>query len=77
VRRAEGKGDRPWRAAGDSEQPRRRVTTTEGWRNRQAKVRGEHRRELATIEHGRGWAEAREGGHECGARRGDGFELTA
>jgi hypothetical protein len=62
----EGKGDRPWRAAGDSEHPRRRATTTEGWGNRHAKVRGEHMRELATIEHGRGRAEAREGGRECG-----------
>jgi hypothetical protein len=49
---AEGEGDRPWRAEGDGEQPRRRATTTEGWGNRQARVRGEHRRELATIERG-------------------------
>jgi hypothetical protein len=49
---AEGEGDRPWRAEGDGEQPRRRATATEGFGNRQARVRGEHRRELATIERG-------------------------
>jgi hypothetical protein len=49
---AEGEGDWPWRAEGDGEQPRRRATTTEGWGNRQARVRGEHRRELATMERG-------------------------
>jgi hypothetical protein len=49
---AEGEGDRPWRAEGDVEQPRRRATTTKGWGNRQARVRGEHRRELAAIERG-------------------------
>jgi hypothetical protein len=40
------------RAEGDVEQPRRRATTAEGWGNRQARVRGEHRRELDTIERG-------------------------
>jgi hypothetical protein len=49
---AEGEGDRPWTAEGDGEQPRRRATTTEGFGNRQARVRGKHRRELATIECG-------------------------
>jgi hypothetical protein len=47
---AEGEGDRPWRAEGDGEQPRRRTMTTEGFGNRQARVRGEYRRELPTIE---------------------------
>jgi hypothetical protein len=49
---AEGEGDRPRRAEGDGEQPPRRATTTEVFGNRQARVRGEHRRELATIERG-------------------------
>jgi hypothetical protein len=49
---AEGEGERPWRAERDGEQPRRRATTTEGFGIRQARVRGEHRRELATIERG-------------------------
>jgi hypothetical protein len=49
---AEDKGERPWRAEGDGEQPRWRATTTEGLGNRQARVRGEHRRELATTERG-------------------------
>jgi hypothetical protein len=62
----EGEGDWPWRAEGDGEQPRRRATTTKCWGNRQARVRGEHRRELATIESGGGRAVAREAGHECG-----------
>jgi hypothetical protein len=49
---ADGEGGRPWRTEGDGEQPRRRATTTEGLGNRQARVRGGHRRELATIERG-------------------------
>jgi hypothetical protein len=57
---AEGEGDWAWRAEGDSEQPRRRATTTEGWGNRQARLRSDHRRELATIERG---------GSGIGARR--------
>jgi hypothetical protein len=69
---AEGEGDWSWRAEGDGEQPRRRATTTEGWGYRQARVRGEHRRKLATIESGEGRAVAREGGHEYRGRRGEG-----
>jgi hypothetical protein len=49
---AESEGDRPWRAEGNGEKPRRQATTTEGFGNRQARVRSEHRRELATIERG-------------------------
>jgi hypothetical protein len=52
VRTAQGDGELPLVAEGDGEQPRRRATTTEGFGNRQARVRGEHRRELATIERG-------------------------
>jgi hypothetical protein len=49
---AESEGDWPWRAEGNGEKPRRRATTTEGFGNRQGRVRSEHRRELATIERG-------------------------
>jgi hypothetical protein len=50
-------------------------TTAEGWGNRQAKVRFEHRRELATIEYGVGgqWRaepDTSAGGGECWGRRG-------
>jgi hypothetical protein len=49
---AEGEGDRPLRAEGNGEQMRRQATTTEGFGKRQARVRGEHRLELDTIERG-------------------------
>jgi hypothetical protein len=58
---AEGEGDRPWRAEGDGEKPRRQATTTEGSGTRQPRVRGEHRRELATMERGGGRAVSRDG----------------
>jgi hypothetical protein len=55
-------------AEGDGEQPRRRGTTTEGWGNRQASVRGEHRRELATNSRAPELARVREAANEGGGR---------
>jgi hypothetical protein len=61
-----------WRATATAGE-RRRATATERGRPRwEAEGEGaEHMWLLDTIENGRGPAEAREGGHACGGRRGD------